>query len=119
MRLTDDIVRAMHRAILEGYQSVADFAGNANVSANTISKYLRKENMNIQEETWQKIYPLIRNHMPNAKAGKTKNQIELTADEKILIDAFSSLPRDVRDQKLIEIIELAKKYYEKSSGGKK
>lgn len=114
MKLNDDIVRAMHSAILEGYESVADFAKNANVSANTISKYLRKENSTIQQETWDKIHPLIKNHLPNAKSEKNKNQRELTADEKILIDAFSSLPRDVRDQKLIEIIELAKKYHIKN-----
>ena len=34
MRLTDDIIKALHVCIEEGYESVADFAKNANVSAN-------------------------------------------------------------------------------------
>jgi hypothetical protein len=34
----------------------------------------------------------------------------MTADQKILLDAFDSLPADVQSQKLMEIIQLAKKH---------
>ena len=111
MRLTDDIIKALHVCIEEGYESVADFAKNANVSANTISKYMRRETKNIQEDTWVKIQPLIEAYLPrSATKGKVKHELELTADQKILLDAFDELPQDVQYQKLMEIIELAKKY---------
>ena len=43
MKITDDIVKALHACIADGYDSVTDFANCANVSANTISKYMRRE----------------------------------------------------------------------------
>ena len=109
MRLTDEIVRALHVCIEEGYASVSEFARNANVSANTISKYMRKESSVIQRDTWNKIYPLIRGHLLRGK-NTGHHDLELNADQKILLDAFGALPADVQNQKLLEIVELAKKY---------
>ncbi len=108
MRLTDDIIKALHVCIEEGYESVADFAKNANVSANTISKYMRKESQNIQRDTWSKIYPLIKGYLQGKSS--RKQDLELNSDQKILLDAFNELPTDVQDQKLLEIVSLAKKY---------
>ena len=108
MKLTDDIIKALHVCIEEGYESVADFAKNANVSANTISKYMRKESLNIQRDTWDKIYPLIKGYL-RGKSGQKKD-LELNSDQKILLDAFNELPTDVQNQKLLEIVSLAKKY---------
>lgn len=109
MRLTDDIVRALHGCINDCFDSVEDFARFTNVSANTVSKYLRKEQANIHKETWEKIYPLIRNYLPHKSGGGGGHGYELDADQKILIDAFSALPADVKNQKLLEIVELAAK----------
>lgn len=110
MKLTDDIINALHVCIEDSFESVNDFARFANVSANTISKYMRRETKNIQEDTWVKIQPLLEAYLPRKAKGKVKNELELTADQKILLDAFGELPKDVQDQKLMEIIELAKKY---------
>ena len=110
MKLTDDIINALHVCIEDSFESVNDFARFANVSANTISKYMRRETKNIQEATWVKIQPLLEAYLPRKAKGKVKNELELTADQKILLDAFGELPKDVQDQKLMEIIELAKKY---------
>lgn len=110
MKLTDDIINALHVCIEDSFESVNDFARFANVSANTISKYMRRETKNIQEDTWVKIQPLLEAYLPRRAKGKVKNELELTADQKILLDAFGELPKDVQDQKLMEIIELAKKY---------
>lgn len=109
MRLTDDIVRALHGCINDCFDSVEDFARFTNVSANTVSKYLRKEQAKIHKETWEKIYPLIRNYLPHKSGGGGGHGYELDADQKILIDAFSALPADVKNQKLLEIVELAAK----------
>ena len=56
MKLTDDIVRAIHACIEDGFESVADFANFANVSSNSISKYMRKEITTINKTTWDKLY---------------------------------------------------------------
>ncbi len=109
MKLTDDIVRALHVCIRDGFDSVADFARFTHVSANTISKYMRKETATIQRDTWDKIYPLIRIYLPKKKDSSGGHGYELDADQKILLDAFNELPADIRNQKLLEIVELAKK----------
>jgi len=108
MKLTDDIVRALHGCIEDGFEGIADFANRANVSANTISKYMRKETTTISKDSWEKILPFIKSYMPRSSKG-SKHGIELDADQKILLDAFGELPSDIRNQKLLEIVELAKK----------
>ena len=109
MKITEDIVKALHACIADGYDSVADFASRVNVSANTISKYMRRETEVIQKDTWEKLQPLLTAYLPK-DGDKVKYEIEMTADQKILLDAFDSLPADVQSQKLMEIIQLAKKH---------
>lgn len=112
MKITDDFIKALHAAISDSYASMADFANCANVSTNTISKYLRRESYVMQKDTWDKLYPLISAYLPKS-GGKVKYSVELCADEKVLLDAFNSLPADVRSQKLMEMIQLARKNLEK------
>ena len=109
MKITEDIVKALHACIADGYDSVTDFANCANVSANTISKYMRRETEVMQKDTWEKLQPLLTAYLPK-DGDKVKYEIEMTADQKILLDAFDSLPPDVQSQKLMEIIQLAKKH---------
>ena len=109
MKITEDIVKALHACIADGYDSVADFASRVNVSANTISKYMRRETEVMQKDTWEKLQPLLTAYLPK-DGDKVKYEIEMTADQKILLDAFDSLPPDVQSQKLMEIIQLAKKH---------
>ena len=109
MKITEDIVKALHACIADGYDSVADFANRVNVSANTISKYMRRETEVMQKDTWLKLQPLLTAYLPK-DGDKVKYEIEMTADQKILLDAFDSLPPDVQSQKLMEIIQLAKKH---------
>ena len=109
MKITEDIVKALHACIADGYDSVADFASRVNVSANTISKYMRRETEVMQKDTWLKLQPLLTAYLPK-DGDKVKYEIEMTADQKILLDAFDSLPADVQSQKLMEIIQLAKKH---------
>jgi len=119
MKLTDEIVKALHGCIEDGFESVNDFARFANVSANTISKYMRKETLTIQQDTWKKIQPLIASYLPKGAKGKIKHELELSADQKILLDAFDELPPDVQNQKLLEIIEMAKKYIREKDAAEK
>ena len=115
MKRTGDIVKALNTCIEEGYESVTDFARLTNISARTLSKYLRRETQNIKNETWGKLHPLLKPYLRAPSSSDVhKRPPELTADEKVLLDAFSELPSDLRNQKLFEIIELAKKEIQKS-----
>ena len=114
MKLTDDIVRAIQKSIENSFESVSDFARFANVSANTVTRYLNKETESIKEDTWKKLYPLIKNFLPR-KSSSHHKPLELTTDEKILVDAFKDLPADVQRQKLMEILDLARKVNKKKA----
>lgn len=114
MKLTDDIVRAIQKSIENSFESVSDFARFANVSANTVTRYLNKETESIKEDTWKKLYPLIKNFLPR-KSSSHHKPLELTTDEKILVDAFKDLPPDIQRQKLMEILDLARKVNKKKA----
>jgi len=113
VKLTDDIVKAIANTIEDGYESVNDFARLANISVNTVTKYMRRETQTIKSETWGKLYPLIKPYLPktssSSKGDSHKRPLELTADQKVLLDAFDMLPPAIQRQKLFEMIELAKK----------
>ena len=106
---TEDIVKPLHACIADGFESIQDFAQRANVSANTISKYMRRETTAMGEDTWKNIQPFIKNYLPKHGSDKIKYELELNADQKILLDAFNSLAPEVQHQKLMEIIQLAKR----------
>lgn len=114
MKLTDEIVKALNKCITEGCESVSEFSRLTNISADTLAKYLKKETQTIKEETWTKMYPLLKpylkhsNHRP-AFTGTNKTP-ELETDERILLDAFNDLPEKVRKEKLMEMLDLARKY---------
>ena len=112
MRLTDEIVRALQGAIEDGYESVSDFARQANVSGNTITKCLRKETRSITDESWRKIHPLIRAFLPNGrKADDSHHRPEdLDTAQKVMLDTFSELPKDLQKKRLQELLEIARKH---------
>ena len=108
MKLTREIAKALQECIEEGFESVSEFAKFANVSTDTVSKYLQCETASIKADTWRRIQPLLK--LKSQKAETHHKPLELTSDEKILLDAFADLPPDVQRQKLMEIIEIAKRY---------
>ena len=114
MKLTDEIVKALNGCISDGYESVQEFARLTNISAETLAKYLKKETQTIKDETWTKMYPLLKpylKHSNNRPAFTGINKTpELETDERILLDAFNDLPEKVRKQKLMEMLDLARKY---------
>ena len=113
MKLTDDIVKALHRCVTDGHESVTEFARLANVSAETVKKYMRRETESIKEETWNKLQPLLKPYMgkkPQKQVSLGSKYPELDTDQRILLDTFADLPEEVRKEKLLEFVELAKKY---------
>lgn len=115
MKLTDDIVKALNKGI-EGMGSKSRFARKANVSANTLRKYLNRKTKSVKDETWDKIYPFIKSHL-SQKSNKSAlyKSGNLTSDEKVLLDAFTELPPEIQQKKLLEIIELAKQAVKKTN----
>ena len=115
MKITDDILKAMHKCV-ETIGSKNAFAQKANVSITTITKYLTRKTQTINDDTWTRMQPLLRPFLskePSAKQQiarlkKEFNLEELTSNEKILLDAFVELSPEQQDQKLIEIVELAR-----------
>lgn len=110
MKLTKEIAKALQECIEDGFESVSEFAKFANVSTDTVSKYLQCETASIREDTWKRIQPLLR---LRAKPEVHHKPQEMNADEKILLDAFRDLPADAQRQKLMDIIECAKRYNRK------
>lgn len=54
---------------------------------------------------------------PRRKIPVAIKHLELNSDEKILLDAFAELPKDIQHQKLLEIVELAKLEIQRQNEG--
>ncbi len=123
MKITEDIIKALRNCI-DAVGSISEFSQQTNVNIETISNYLGRKTNSIRKDTWKKIYPLLhpyllKNNQSNHAVIKTKSafagkncrkgpELTLTSDEKILLDAFAALPADVKNRKLLEIVELAR-----------
>lgn len=124
MKITEDILKALQNCI-HGIGSINEFSQQTNVNIETISKYLSRKTQSIKQETWEKLYPLLKPYLPRNNESKpsqkdfrppadpTTVKIDhkhtlLSCDEKILLDAFAELSPEIRTQKLIEIVELAR-----------
>ncbi|UDQ98045.1 hypothetical protein AAEX28_13775 [Lentisphaerota bacterium WC36G] len=118
MKITEDILNAMQSAI-DVIGSQSEFAKRANIHSNTLTNYLTRQTQTIKEETLDKLYPLIAPFLSeDSEALKRRSVdskfstgefdfVELTSDEKILLEAFNELPKSMREDKLIEICSLA------------
>ena len=107
MKLTKKIAKDIQECIEEGFESVSEFAKFANVSTDMVTKYLKSESDSIKADTWQRIQPLLR--IKAKKKERHHRVLELNADQKILLDAFADLPPETQRQKLMEILECAKR----------
>lgn len=124
MKITDEIVRALQKAI-NNKGSVDAAAKSTNVKTETLSQFLNRSTNSIRKETWDKLYPLIKPYMPPEKNESENNDppelpeppsharmhpdlASLSSDEKILLDAFNDLPPELQQKKLLEMTELAR-----------
>jgi hypothetical protein len=116
MKITEDIIKALQNCI-DGVGSISDFSQQANVNIETVSKYLTRKTKSIQEDTWNKLYPLIQPYLGKNASGsdakmkhmKENDYSELCSDQKILLDAFCVLPKKIQEEQLLQIVELARK----------
>jgi hypothetical protein len=117
MKITEDIIKALHNCI-HAVGSISDFSQQANVNIETVSKYLTRKTNSIKEESWDKLYPLIQPYLPKNDGSNGSSKMkkkpsneysELSSDEKILLDAFTALPKEIQEEQLLHIVELARK----------
>ncbi len=130
MKITEDILGALQSAI-DVIGSQSEFAHKANINMHTLSNYLTNKTQSIKEDTWEKIYPLISPYLPPSSEIIKKRSVaskfssgefdfvELNSDEKILLEAFNELPKKVREEKLIEICNLATMELKRRNGSGK
>ncbi len=125
MRLTDEIFRALQRAV-NTLGSLDAVAKEINVKTETLSQFVNRSTDIIRKETWDKLYPIVKPYMPPDAAAEADDEqgeppeppsharvhrdlASLSSDEKILLDAFNDLPPELQQQKLLELTELARK----------
>ncbi len=124
MKITDDILKALQNCI-DSIGSKHAFARRANIHINTVSKYLSRRTRSINDDTWERLQPLLRPFLLHRhssldakeryeKVKKAYNVEFLSSNQKILLDAFSVLPREQQDKKLIEIVQLAQNQLNKT-----
>lgn len=125
MKITDDILKALQKSI-NSFGSMSEFSRRTNVRIETLSRFLSRKTLSIRQETWDKLYPLLQPHlntpreitnemkaeppqyMPSDRPRMSHDLASLNSDEKILLDAFAALPKELQNRKLLEIVELAK-----------
>ncbi len=116
MKITDDIIKALQNCI-DGVGSISEFSQRANVNIETVSQYLTRKTKSIHDDTWKKLYPLIHPYLSKNESGavadvkkmKECGYAELCSDQKILLDAFCALPKEIQEEQLLHIVELARK----------
>lgn len=106
MKITDDIIAAIHQTI-NMFGSKSAFARRANVSVDTLRKHMKRRSKSITDETWAKIYPFIKQHLPDRNRHSKSIMWDikhLSADHRVLLDAFEELPKELQEQHLVDII---------------
>ena len=118
----DEMLKALQNGI-ESIGSLTEFSNQANVNKKTLAHFLSNKTHSLTADTWEKLYPLLRPYLPEntntvvaqvtrprkPKASfNTHKADELSSDENILLDAFGALSPELRNKKLIEIVELAR-----------
>jgi hypothetical protein len=114
MQITEDIIKAIQNCI-DTVGSISEFSQQSNINIETISKYLSRKTNSIKKESWDKLYPLIhpylsKNGSSAAKKPDTSKYPDLCSDQKILLDAFAALPKELQEKQLLQIVELARKH---------
>ena len=112
MKLTDDIVKALQNCV-DGFGSAAEFSRRTNVSIETLSRYMTQKTRVIRRDTWEKLYPVLKPYLGDRGSSKnvkshSSSEVELSSDERILLDAFGELHPKQQEEKLLEIVELAR-----------
>lgn len=101
-KITEDITKALDRSIEA--LSLKELSRRTGIGIYTLRKFATRQTNHIKEETWDKIYPVLKPYLIGNDEKKADTPIrigpaarrhhdlaELTSDHKIILDAFSVL----------------------------
>ncbi len=115
MKLTKDIIAAVNKGI-EKYGSPTKFAEQADISVNQLTTFIGDQTKMLKDETLSQVYPLIEKYMPENPASKSrKYPEEITMNERILLDAYSDLSKEMQDKAILYVVDLAKEELKKEA----
>jgi hypothetical protein len=117
----EEVMNALQKCIVAA-GSISEFSRRTGVRIETISRFLTRKTQTFGAETMDMLAPWLAPYLNNKEddtqnppqiigspARRLHDMVDLTSDEKILLDVFNSLPREVAQEKLYEIIALAQK----------
>ncbi len=107
MKITDDIITAINKSI-DTLGSKSEFAHKTGVNIQLLGQYISKKTQVIKDETWEKIYPFIKSHIPSKANSKNELIKGLTMNQRILLDAYDDLTEEQQDKVVLDIIKLAR-----------
>ena len=107
-KITDDIAKAFEKCV--NAVSLGELSNRTGVGKKTLRRFAARKSKYAPSETLRKIYPEIRRYILLKEAAVDEVRPvrigsaprmghyldELTSDEKVLLDTYSSLPRDDR-----------------------
>ena len=115
----EEVMNALQKCI-SAAGSISEFSRRTGVKIETISRFLTRKTQNFGAETMDMLAPWLAPYLSGKEedvsapppiiggsARRLHDMVDLTSDEKILLDVFNSLPREVAQEKLYEIIALA------------
>lgn len=117
----EEVMNALQKCIFVA-GSISEFSKRTGVKIETISRFLTRKTQTFGAETMDILAPWLAPYLNDREdevpapppviggaARRLHDMVDLTSDEKILLDVFNSLPKDVAQEKLYEIIALAQK----------
>ncbi len=119
----DEVMSALRRCIVAA-GSISEFSKRTGVKIETISRFLTRKTQTFGVETMELLAPWLAPYLNDREdspqpppvigghARRLHDMVNLTCDEKILLDVFNSLPKEAAQEKLYEIIALAQKEIE-------
>ena len=126
MKLTDDFVKALQHCA-SGMGSLTEVSRRTGVKIETLSRFLARKTQSIGQDTVDQLMPILAPYLKGTAdhesgpppivgepARRLHDLVNLSSDEKILLDVFNALPEPVREQKLMEMINLAQAEVEKT-----
>ncbi len=113
-KITDDFVKAFDLCI--DALSLKELSRRTGIGIYTLRKFATRQTNSIKEETWDKIYPVLKPYLLDIDNGKSEilprigptarkhhDLVDLVSDQKILLDTFGALSRKDQTRWLTEL----------------
>lgn len=117
-KVTDEIAGAFDRCVEA--LSLNELSRRTGIGMYTLRKFATRQTNHVREETWDKIYPVIKpylgahlqeqSEMPpriGPPARRHHDLVELSSDQKILLDTFNALSARDQAERLAKLTEEA------------